>query len=62
MKKRPKVLGWIRGARGSRCDTTPAKQGRLTPSSHIPVRPAESFAAPYPDYALLSAWNYVEES
>ncbi|MER5934743.1 class I SAM-dependent methyltransferase [Streptomyces sp. NPDC002054] len=43
------------------CDTTPAKQGRLTPGSHIPVRPAESFAAPYPDYALLFAWNHAEE-
>ncbi|MEV8535722.1 class I SAM-dependent methyltransferase [Streptomyces sp. NPDC051211] len=43
------------------CDTTPAKQGRLTPGSHIPVLPAEAFAAPYPDYALLFAWNHAEE-
>mgnify|MGYP004471542639 CR=1 FL=1 len=43
------------------CDTTPAKQGRLTPGSHIPVRPAEAFADPYPDYALLFAWNHAEE-
>ncbi|MEU6714619.1 class I SAM-dependent methyltransferase [Nonomuraea sp. NPDC046802] len=43
------------------CDSTPGKQGRLTPGSHIPVLAAESFAAPYPDYALLFAWNHAEE-
>ncbi|WP_158839659.1 class I SAM-dependent methyltransferase [Saccharothrix deserti] len=43
------------------CDTTPAKQGRLTPGTHIPVLPAEAFADPYPDYALLFAWNHAEE-
>ncbi|GIH96804.1 methyltransferase domain-containing protein [Planobispora siamensis] len=42
-------------------DTTPAKQGRLTPGSHIPVRGPEAFADPYPDYALLLAWNHAEE-
>jgi methylation protein EvaC len=43
------------------CDTTHAKQGRLTPGVHIPVRPAEAFRDPYPDYALLFAWNHAEE-
>jgi methylation protein EvaC len=43
------------------CDTTPAKQGRLTPGTHIPVRPPDSFADPYPDYALLFAWNHAAE-
>jgi methylation protein EvaC len=43
------------------CDTTPAKQGRLTPGAHLPVRPAEDFAAPFPDYALLFAWNHAAE-
>jgi methylation protein EvaC len=43
------------------CDTTPAKQGRLMPGSHIPVLPPERFADPYPDYALLFAWNHAEE-
>ncbi|MGC5033515.1 methyltransferase domain-containing protein [Micromonospora sp. DT229] len=42
-------------------DTTPAKQGRLTPGAHLPVRPAEEFTAPYPDYVLLFAWNHAEE-
>jgi methylation protein EvaC len=42
-------------------DTTPAKQGRLMPGSHIPVRPASHLSAPYPDYALLFAWNHAEE-
>ncbi|MEV6378842.1 class I SAM-dependent methyltransferase [Streptomyces sp. NPDC051773] len=43
------------------CDTTPAKQGRLTPGAHIPVREPAAFAAPYPDYALLFAWNHADE-
>ncbi|MBW1596591.1 class I SAM-dependent methyltransferase [Streptomyces sp. JJ38] len=43
------------------CDTTPAKQGRLTPGAHLPVRPATAFAEPHPDYALLFAWNHAEE-
>ncbi|WP_164414845.1 class I SAM-dependent methyltransferase [Streptomyces salinarius] len=43
------------------CDTTPAKQGRLTPGTHIPVRTPEDFSATYPDYALLFAWNHAEE-
>jgi methylation protein EvaC len=42
-------------------DTTPAKIGRLMPGSHIPIRPAAEFAQPYPDYALLFAWNHAEE-
>ncbi|HET9144260.1 class I SAM-dependent methyltransferase [Actinophytocola sp.] len=43
------------------CDTTPAKQGRLSPGAHIPVRPHETFAAGPPDYALLFAWNHAAE-
>ena len=43
------------------CDSTPEKHGLLTPGSHIPIRPAEAFADPYPDYALLLAWNHAEE-
>jgi methylation protein EvaC len=43
------------------CDTTPSKQNRLTPGKHIPVRPSADFADPYPDYALLFAWNHAEE-
>jgi methylation protein EvaC len=43
------------------CDTTPAKQGRVTPGTHIPVRESTEFAKPYPDYALLFAWNHAEE-
>jgi len=43
------------------CDTTPQKQNRLTPGSHIPVLGPEAFSDPYPDYALLFAWNHAEE-
>ncbi|MQT04413.1 class I SAM-dependent methyltransferase [Streptomyces jumonjinensis] len=43
------------------CDTTPAKQHLLTPGMHIPVKPPAAFSDPYPDYALLFAWNHAEE-
>jgi len=42
-------------------DTTPIKQGKFNPGTHIPVRPYEDFAADYPDYALLFAWNHAAE-
>jgi len=42
-------------------DTTPIKQGRLSPGAHIPVRPYDEFVRAYPDYALLFAWNHAEE-
>ncbi|WP_329520742.1 class I SAM-dependent methyltransferase [Spirillospora sp. NBC_01491] len=43
------------------CDSTPEKQGRLTPGSHLPVRPPAAFSDPYPDYAVLFAWNHAQE-
>ncbi|WP_150251033.1 class I SAM-dependent methyltransferase [Nocardiopsis deserti] len=43
------------------CDTTPAKQGRLTPGSHVPVVGHDRFTGRYPDYALLLAWNHADE-
>ncbi|WP_150251045.1 class I SAM-dependent methyltransferase [Nocardiopsis deserti] len=42
------------------CDSTPAKQGRLAPGTLIPIRSPDAFV-PYPDYALLFAWNHAEE-
>ena len=40
---------------------TPIKQGKLTPGSHIPVKPYEAFVQNPPDYALLFAWNHAKE-
>jgi methylation protein EvaC len=42
-------------------DTTPIKQGKLSPGAHIPVRPYQQFADSPPDYALLFAWNHAAE-
>lgn len=42
-------------------DTTPIKQGKLSPGTHIPVRPYAEFTRSYPDYALLFAWNHAVE-
>lgn len=42
-------------------DTTPEKQGRLTPGSHIPVVPFPTEQDARPDTYLLLAWNHTEE-
>ncbi|MBI4349903.1 MAG: class I SAM-dependent methyltransferase [Elusimicrobia bacterium] len=42
-------------------DTTPVKQGRYSPGTHIPVKPYADFRARYPDYALLYAYNHAAE-
>jgi methylation protein EvaC len=42
-------------------DTTPIKQGKLSPGAHIPVRSHADFAGAYPDFALLFAWNHSAE-
>lgn len=42
-------------------DTTPLKQGRFTPGTHIPVVPPAAFNSPFPDFALLLAWNHAAE-
>lgn len=42
-------------------DTTPIKQGKLSPGAHIPVKPYAAFAGNLPEYALLFAWNHAAE-
>lgn len=42
-------------------DTTPIKQGKFSPGTHIPVRPYSDFTKEYPDYALLFGWNHSVE-
>ena len=43
------------------CDTTPEKQGKLTPGSHIPVISRVDAQDRLPDYFILFAWNHAEE-
>jgi len=42
-------------------DTTPTKQGKFSPGTHIPIKPYQAFADDYPDYAVLFAWNHGAE-
>ena len=42
-------------------DTTPIKQGRFSPGAHIPINSPEAFTADLPDYAVLFAWNHLQE-
>ncbi len=43
------------------CDTTPSKQGKFNPGTHIPVKAYHEFSNNYPEYALLFAWNHAKE-
>jgi hypothetical protein len=42
-------------------DTTPLKQGKVLPGTHIPIFPPTYAELHRPDYYLLLAWNYAEE-
>ena len=42
-------------------DTTPEKQGKLSPGMHIPVISPEQGFNGSVDYAYLGAWNFVQE-
>lgn len=50
----PKLIQYI-------SDSTPEKQGRLTPGSHIPVISPEEMHKSPPDYLVLFAWNHEKE-
>lgn len=41
-------------------DTTPSKQGKLSPGKHIPIFAPEKFNSSV-DIAFLGAWNFVDE-
>jgi D-mycarose 3-C-methyltransferase len=42
-------------------DTTPLKQGKYTPGTHIPVLSPEKMVDNAENIALLLAWNYKSE-
>lgn len=42
-------------------DTTPEKQGKLSPGVHIPIVAPKSDIDPDVDFAFLGAWNFAEE-
>ena len=42
-------------------DDTPAKQGKITPGSLIPIVDFSHFAKEKPEFILLLAWNFAEE-
>ena len=42
-------------------DSTPAKQGKFTPGTHIPIVPSAQFAVDPPEFAVLFAWIHAEE-
>jgi hypothetical protein len=42
-------------------DRSTHKQGKLTPGTHLPIRPPEALLEDQPDYALLLTWNFADE-
>lgn len=43
------------------CDSTPQKQGKLTPGKYIPVISPEEMREKAPDFLVLFAWNHEQE-
>jgi len=42
-------------------DTTPEKNGLMSPGMHIPVKNFDNFYKKFPDYSFLFAWNHSKE-
>jgi len=42
-------------------DRSTAKQGRLTPGTHLPIVPASDLMKRRPDYVVLLTWNFADE-
>ena len=42
-------------------DLNPAKQGKFSPGTHIPIVSPDVFHSSPPDYAIMFPWNYKEE-
>lgn len=42
-------------------DTTPIKQGKYSPGTHIPIKDFSEFYKNLPDYSVLFAWNHSKE-
>ena len=42
-------------------DRSPAKQGKLTPGTHLPIVPPAVLLERRPDHVLLLTWNFVDE-
>lgn len=42
-------------------DRSTAKQGRLTPGSHLPIVAPAELLSRHPAYALLLTWNFADE-
>lgn len=42
-------------------DRSPAKQGKLTPGTHLEIVPVERLLTDRPDVALLLTWNFKDE-
>ena len=42
-------------------DLSPLRYDRVVPGVGVPVLPRERFPENYPDYALMTAWNYEQE-
>ena len=42
-------------------DRSTAKQGKLTPGSHLPILPVEELHTRFAQHALLLTWNFADE-
>lgn len=42
-------------------DSTPYKQGRFTPGTHVPIFAEQKMRETQPDYMIILAWNFKDE-
>jgi len=54
-------IGQCNGTFDYICDTTPEKQGRYTPGSHVPIVGPDRLAADTPDVIVVLCWNWIAE-
>lgn len=55
------ACGFDRSQIGFICDSTPNKQGRLSPNTDIPIVCEAELLVKMPDYAVIFCWNFAAE-
>lgn len=55
------VISLTRAGVAAILDCSPHKHGRYTPGTHIPVKPAEAWAAERATHMVILAWNFQDQ-
>lgn len=55
------AVGWTAKQIGFIVDSTPQKQGRISPGSNIPILPESELLKRMPDFCIIFSWNFADE-